>query len=101
MKKFRVTALCTTDDPTDDLAPHRQLASDPNVGTMVFPAFRPDKGLALGKPEVWNAWTDKLGAAAGTDTDTLADLLEALDRRIDVFPRAGLPAVGPRAGELF
>ena len=27
LRKFRVKALCTTDDPTDDLAWHRQIAA--------------------------------------------------------------------------
>ena len=89
VKKFRVTALCTTDDPADDLAPHRQLASEGKLETKVFPAFRPDKGLAIGNTDAWNAWVDKLAAAASVKIDTLGDLLAALDARIEFFHAQG------------
>ena len=89
LRKFRVTALCTTDDPTDDLAAHRQVALDAAVATRVFPAFRPDKALAVHQPAAWNAWVDKLGAVVGREIGTLAALLEALDQRIDFFHAQG------------
>ena len=47
LKKFGVKTLCTTDDPTDDLKPHKAIAAS-DLGTQVFPAFRPDKALARG-----------------------------------------------------
>ncbi len=89
VRKFRVTALCTTDDPADDLAPHRQLASEGKLETKVYPAFRPAKGLAIGNADAWNAWVDKLAVAAGTKIDTLGDLLVALDARIEFFHTQG------------
>ncbi len=89
LKKFCVTALCTTDDPADDLAPHQQIAADPEMGTRVFPAFRPDKALVVHQPAAWNTWVDKLGAATGRGIDTFAALLEALDQRIDFFHAHG------------
>ena len=89
LKKFRLTALCTTDDPTDDLAAHQQINADPETGTKVFPAFRPDEALAVDQPAAWNAWVDKLGAAVGGAINTLADLLDALDRRIEFFHAQG------------
>src|SRR5438067_1669932 len=51
--KFRVTALCTTDDPTDDLSCHRSIAAS-GLATRVFPAFRPDKALNVHRPDVFN-----------------------------------------------
>src|SRR5437016_5493569 len=36
--KFRVTALCTTDDPTSDLSSHQAIASS-GLATRVYPAF--------------------------------------------------------------
>src|SRR5450631_2591632 len=42
--KFHVKAVCTTDDPTDDLASHAAIAASP-LATKVFPTFRPDKAL--------------------------------------------------------
>src|SRR5260370_9378257 len=46
LEKFRVSVVCTTDDPTDDLAHHQQIrASD--LPTRVYPALRPDKVFAI------------------------------------------------------
>jgi glucuronate isomerase len=65
LKKFRVKALCTTDDPADGLQWHRRIA-DSGLTTRVFPTFRPDKALAVNDPESWNAWLERLSAAAVT-----------------------------------
>ncbi len=46
LKKFRVTALCTTDDPADDLRAHEKIAAS-GLATGVYPAFRPDKSLLV------------------------------------------------------
>jgi glucuronate isomerase len=42
-----VTALCTTDDPVDDLAAHTALKEDPSFSVKVLPTFRPDAALHL------------------------------------------------------
>src|SRR5262245_22152147 len=55
LKKFRVTALCTTDDPTDDLRYHEVIARS-GIGTRVLPAFRPDAAMAVDRPEFLNTW---------------------------------------------
>src|SRR6201997_4174653 len=64
LKKFDVRALCTTDDPTDDLRYHKQIAEE-GCHAKVFPAFRPDKALNVHKPEIWNGWVAKLEEASG------------------------------------
>ena len=86
--KFGVTALCTTDDPADDLAAHEAIAAS-GLTTRVFPAFRPDKALAVGSAEAFNAWTDRLEAVSGTSIATLPDFLEALERRHTFFHAHG------------
>jgi glucuronate isomerase len=88
LKKFNVTALCTTDDPTDDLAHHHKIAAD-GVATRVFPAFRPDKALAVSQPAVFNAWVSRLEQAADTDIANLEDFVSALRRRHDYFHAQG------------
>src|SRR3989442_123947 len=55
LKKFKVTTLCTTDDPTDDLKPHDAIAASGLV-TRVLPAFRPDKALNVHQPAAFNDW---------------------------------------------
>jgi glucuronate isomerase len=88
LKKFRVRALCTTDDPADDLAYHRKLASA-NLETKVFPAFRPDRALDVCRPAAFNEWVDRLAAACNIDIARLGDLLAALRQRHDYFHQAG------------
>jgi glucuronate isomerase len=88
LKKFRVKALCTTDDPTDDLAAHEKIAAS-GLETRVFPAFRPDKALAVNQPEAFNAWCDRLAEASNTDIGSLADFLDALKKRHDYFHARG------------
>ncbi len=88
LRKFRVAALCTTDDPTDDLAYHLAIR-DSGHATRVYPAFRPDKALAIQDPEGFNTWIDRLSIAAGMDISRLPDLLEALDRRHAFFHKMG------------
>src|SRR2546430_8640344 len=75
--KFRVKAVCTTDDPIDDLASHKAIAAA-GVPTRVFPTFRPDKALTVHLPEAFNAWVDKLAAASTTHIATLNDFEDAL-----------------------
>jgi len=87
-RKFRVKAVCTTDDPTDDLSCHKALAASA-LETKVFPTFRPDKALNVHLPEAFNAWTDKLAAAANTDTATFPDFLDAIRTRHDFFHAMG------------
>ena len=82
--KFNVTALCTTDDPTDDLASHQAIAKS-DLKTRVFPAFRPDKALTVNDAEAFNAWTDRLAAAGNVSIGRLPDFLEALERRHRFF----------------
>ncbi len=84
LKKFQVRALCTTDDPTDDLAWHKKCQAD-GFGVGVFPTFRPDKALAVNQPQAWNAWCHKLGEASNIAVTSYAKLLEALAVRHDHF----------------
>src|ERR1044071_5384488 len=84
LKKFRVQTVCTTDDPVDDLKYHRAAAAS-GVATRVLPAFRPDKALAVDQPEMFNAWVDQLGRAAGGEIVSLAELLDALKARHEFF----------------
>ena len=88
LRKFQVRALCTTDDPIDDLAHHRKCAAD-GFEVGVYPTFRPDKALAVHQPDAWNAWIDKLAAAADVDIRSLDSLLTALQRRHDFFHSVG------------
>jgi glucuronate isomerase len=88
LKKFNVSTLCTTDDPTDNLAYHKKIAAD-GLATRVFPCYRPDKALAVGQPAAFNAWVSRLEQAADTDIGGLEDFVAALRRRHDYFHDQG------------
>ena len=89
LRDFDVRALCTTDDPVDDLAAHRRIAADPAFPVVVAPAFRPDKAMAAADPAAYNAYVDRLAAAAGIDIGRYDDLLQALERRHSFFHEQG------------
>jgi glucuronate isomerase len=88
LRKFRVKAVCTTDDPTDDLACHRAIAAS-GLETKVLPTFRPDKAFNVHQPAAFNEWVDKLGAVSNTDIDGFRNFLEALRKRHDFFHEMG------------
>lgn len=88
LRRFGVAAVCTTDDPTDDLAAHRRIAAQ-NLTTRVYPTFRPDAALRVSEPGVFNGWVAKLAAAGNHDIGTFADFLSALKRRHDYFHSLG------------
>jgi glucuronate isomerase len=83
-----VAVVCTTDDPADSLELHEQIRAS-GMKTRVYPAFRPDKALALSSPSAFNAWLEKLGGVASMPILTFDDLLAALKKRHDAFHAAG------------
>jgi glucuronate isomerase len=87
LQKFHVEVVCTTDDPTDDLRHHRAIATS-NLPTRVFPAFRPDKALAIGEVE-FLPWVEKLSQAANIKVRSLSTFLEALQSRHESFHSLG------------
>ena len=88
LKKFNVTALCTTDDPVDSLEYHQQVAQS-DFQTKVYPAFRPDWALFVHRPTEFVEWLSKLSRAVDRPVDTLGDLLAALRTRHDFFHSLG------------
>ena len=88
MEQWQVAAVCTTDDPCDDLAHHKKLARS-GWHVQMRPTWRPDKGMAIEDPTAFNAWLDRLGAAANSDIKDLDSYMVALRRRHDAFHAAG------------
>ncbi|MEI6210048.1 MAG: glucuronate isomerase [bacterium] len=88
MLRSNVRLVCTTDDPTDTLEHHAAVRAAP-FGVQLLPTWRPDKALAMDRPEFWNAWLDRLAVAAKQDVRTLDDLLQALQKRHDFFASLG------------
>jgi len=88
LKQFNVRLVGTTDDPTDDLKHHAAIRRA-QLPVQVLPTFRPDKALALDQTAAWNAWVDRLAAAADVDIGSLNAFWEALRRRHDFFGTMG------------
>ncbi len=88
LAKFKVRALCTTDDPTDDLAYHKAIAAS-GLATKVYPTFRPDKAMAVQQPETFNAWVERLQEVSNVEIRTYQSFLDALSNRHAYFHSAG------------
>ncbi len=88
LNKFLVRAVCTTDDPTDDLRHHAAIAAS-KMATRVLPAFRPDKALHIHQPVSFNEWISKLSDAADVDITNFSSFIDALRRRHDYFHENG------------
>ncbi|HYH57542.1 MAG TPA: glucuronate isomerase, partial [Anseongella sp.] len=88
LRHYKVEALCTTDDPCDSLEHHLSIAREP-FGTLVLPAFRPDRALAIENPAAFNQYMDRLGEASGIEINNYSSLLEALKKRHDFFHQSG------------
>ncbi len=88
LKKMNVKTLCTTDDPIDNLEHHQKIAAD-HCPIRVLPAFRPDKAMNVDDVEVFNAYVNKVEAAANISVSSYADYLTALKNRHDYFAANG------------
>lgn len=86
LKKMKVEVVCTTDDPIDNLRFHKDLETE---DFSMFPAFRPDKVLAIENTKDFNQYIQKLSEAAGVEISDLDTLLEALQKRVDYFHEQG------------
>jgi glucuronate isomerase len=113
LDRFKVRAVCTTDDPADTLEWHDKIAKL-GIGTKVFPTFRPDKALAVNQPEAFNAWVAKLAAVAGVEITNYRSFVDVLKSRHDFFHSRGgrlsdhglnacfaTPCTEARAAEIF
>lgn len=86
-----VAAICTTNDPADDLTYHELLEADKSFKTTVRPAFRPDKALYIEK-EDFGAYLEKLSKASDSKIDSYESLKAALLNRMDYFAAHGCMA---------
>lgn len=89
MRQMNVVLVCTTDDPVDSLEHHAAVAADKSFPVQMLPTFRPDKAMAIEAPAAFNAWLERLAAAAKRDIRTLDDLRTALADRHAFFHQHG------------
>lgn len=88
IRRSNVRVICTTDDPVDDLACHEKLAADPSCPARVYPAWRPDKAVNIGKEE-FPAYLSRLAETSHTAVDSFSGLCRALSARLDYFCQRG------------
>ena len=88
MRTMQVRAVCTTDDPADDLAHHLRIRED-GFEVKVLPTFRPDRAMNLSDTSAWKDYLKKLEAAAELPINSYAALLEAIERRHAFFHSVG------------
>ncbi|MDO4569347.1 MAG: glucuronate isomerase [Planctomycetia bacterium] len=92
MKQMNVELVCTTDDPIDTLEHHRKIARENAAGrfsSRVLPTLRPDKALAVDKPEVFKAWVEALGQRCDTEIRDYEGFLGAIKSRYAWFHENG------------
>ncbi|MDR2940304.1 MAG: glucuronate isomerase [Clostridiales bacterium] len=113
IEQSNVKVICTTDDPIDDLAFHKQISEDTAFNVKVLPAFRPDKAMNL-KAAGFNGYIGQLENASGIKIDGYKGLIMAIDKRIDFFNNMGCrasdhalegcifePSTGTELNEIF
>jgi glucuronate isomerase len=89
MQKMNVKVVCTTDDPVDRLEYHQQIKQDTGFTIKVFPAFRPDKVMAVESPENFKEYIGKLEEVSDIDIRDYDSLLSAVKKRHDFFHEMG------------
>ena len=88
LQKMNVEVVCTTDDPADSLDYHQKIKAD-KFSIKILPTFRPDKAYAVEQPAAYSSYLEKLAKASGVEIKTFADLLQALQNRINFFYENG------------
>ncbi len=88
IKGSNVKALCTTDDPVDNLEYHIALAKDASFDVKVYPAWRPDKAFNIERPG-FAEYIAKLAQVSGVAIKSFEDLTKALRSRLEFFHSVG------------
>lgn len=91
LKQMRVRMVGTTDDPVSTLEHHRVIAADEGVDIEVAPSWRPDRAFKI-ELDGFADYLVELGQAADVDIRRFADLLTALERRLQHFAEHGCRA---------
>ena len=88
LNEMNVEVVCTTDDPIDSLEYHEQY-SKVSSGTRMFPAFRPDKALAVENSEAFVRYVKSLSRASNIDITSFARFVDAIRSRSEYFAKHG------------
>ena len=83
LEDMKVAVICTTDDPTDDLKYHKQLAKV-EFYTKVLPTFRADELFCIREPG-FTTYLEKLSNCVAFPVRGYSEFLKAIDKRIAYF----------------
>ncbi len=100
LKKMNVAAVCTTDDPIDNLEYHLQLQKE-GFEIPILPAFRPDNAMNVSDPVIFNAYIKKLEAVSDIAISNFNNFLFALQSRHDFFASVGCKVSDHGLEEIF
>jgi glucuronate isomerase len=89
IKQSNVALVCTTDDPVDTLEHHQAIVGDKSFGIPVLPAWRPDRAMNVNDAKEFQAYVDRLAAAADIDITGFTSFLSAIRKRHAYFHANG------------
>lgn len=87
LRMQKVSVLCTTDDPADDLRWHKKIKQDIS-DISVRPSFRPGNVLDVEKTS-FAEYITRLSEASGVEITDIGSLLLALKKRLEYFMENG------------
>ncbi|UMB55174.1 glucuronate isomerase [Lutibacter sp. A64] len=99
LEDMNVKVVCTTDDPTDNLEYHKQIAKE-NFYTKVYPTFRADELFFIGQDKFLK-YVQKLSALVNFKIASYADFIKAIDERIYYFNKNGCKVSDFGVGEAL
>lgn len=97
---MNVAAVCTTDNPVDDLAYHQQL-KDQGFEIPVLPAFRPDQAMEVKDAASFMAYVKRVETVSNISVSNYTDYVSALKSRHDFFHSKGCNVSDHGLEELY
>jgi glucuronate isomerase len=85
---MNVEAICTTDDPIDNLEHHQKIKQD-GYSVNLLPAYRPDKAMNADDIAGLNVYINKVEEVTDIAIDSYDKYLDALKKRHDYFAENG------------
>ena len=86
LSSYKVELVGTTDDPCDNLQYHKLLQKET---LKMLPSFRPDQIFKIQDKQSFMQYLQQLEKAANCKIKTIADLLGALEQRVNYFHENG------------
>ena len=86
LASYKVELVVTTDDPCDNLQYHKLLQKET---LKMLPSFRPDQIFKIQDKQSFMQYLQQLEKAANCKIKTIADLLGALEQRVNYFHENG------------